>query len=405
MALASFKNPSPYEARLREEFAARGDAAGSESAWNAFAAAGLPHRRLEGWRWTDLRGALAEAGGDGVAAPSVGLSIEDALVIDIPDGEARIHNASGVEGLSIRLTSDRDGPFAPSHAVSDLTRAFVSDIVRIDVAENAHIDRPILLRHRAAGGRRGARVELVVADGASVAIFETVESGDASFHHLLMQADVGAGAKLTRAILQAGAASSVVAGVSSARLGKDARLDQASILLGGKLARLETRLNFVGEGASASMDSAVLVGGARHADITTVVAHEAPGCETRQRHKGVADGKARAVFQGKFFVARDGQRTDADMQANALLLSDGAQANHKPELEIYADDVECAHGSTCGALDDEALFYLRQRGLSEAAARALLIEAFVGEVIDDMDARVAPAARAIVEAWLEERQL
>jgi len=113
--------------------------------------------------------------------------------------------------------------------------------------------------------------------------------------------------------------------------------------------------------------------------------HKAPHCRTRQLHKGAARDHGRNVFQGKFEVEREAQKTDAKMTANALLLSDMAEANHKPELEIYADDVECAHGSTCGALDEDALFYLRQRGLDETAARALLVEAFVGEVIDGMD--------------------
>ena len=116
----------------------------------------------------------------------------------------------------------------------------------------------------------------------------------------------------------------------------------------------------------------------------------------------MARDRGRNIFQGKFHVERSAQKTDARMTANALLLSDGAEANHKPELEIYADDVECAHGSTSGALDADALFYLRQRGLDEDAARALLIEAFLGEVIDGIDVDgVRDVFRARVNSWLE----
>ena len=172
--------------------------------------------------------------------------------------------------------------------------------------------------------------------------------------------------------------------------------------LGAKLSRNETHLQFNGTGAHASLNSAALLSGARHSDFTTNVRHRAESCQARQIHKGVARDSARNVFQGKFHVDRAAQKTDAQMTANALLLSDRAEANHKPELEIYADDVECAHGSTAGALDEDALFYLRQRGLSEETARGLLIEAFIGEVIDGVeDEKLRFVLQSRVHQWLE----
>jgi Fe-S cluster assembly protein SufD len=149
------------------------------------------------------------------------------------------------------------------------------------------------------------------------------------------------------------------------------------------------------------MRSAAALSGARHADQTSLVAFNAVGGRTRQIHRAALKDRTRGVFQGKFLVARGSQQTDAEMNAGALLLSDAAEANHKPELEIYADDVKCAHGSTAGALDDDALFYMRQRGLSEHAARALLIEAFLGEVFDGLPAGIEHILRGQLSRWLE----
>jgi Fe-S cluster assembly protein SufD len=135
----------------------------------------------------------------------------------------------------------------------------------------------------------------------------------------------------------------------------------------------------------------------RHADITTVVVHEGPDGTTDQLTKGVAADQGRGVFQGRIEVARGADRTDAKMGHHALVLSDHAEVDAKPELEIYADDVVCSHGNTVGALDEEALFYARQRGIPEARARAMLMEAFLGAVADRIEHE---GAREIVRAWL-----
>ena len=188
----------------------------------------------------------------------------------------------------------------------------------------------------------------------------------------------------------------------AASLGAGAAFHQAALLLGGKLVRMETRLALEGAGASADFKSASILSGARHADLTTHIAHQSTGCVTRQIHKSALRDRARGVFQGKFLVARGAQKIDAEMQAKALLLSDTAEANHKPELEIYADDVQCAHGSTAGAIDEEALFYMRQRGLDEHQARALLIEAFLADVFDGAERiNIAEVMRQRMHAWLE----
>ncbi|MEM6536600.1 MAG: SufD family Fe-S cluster assembly protein [Pseudomonadota bacterium] len=407
MGFAELKNPTPFEVGLRDEVRSAPHA--DELAWNAFAANGLPHRRLEGWKWTDLRTAAANTAEtpNAIDASTASLppafaagDIEASAIVTITDGKIDVAREANEQSLSVRVFENDFTPIA-DHAISDLNRALSPAVARINVTGD--IEKPIIVRHRAGTGRNGGRIDVHIGENASATLIELIESGDGAFHHMGARFTVEKEGALTRSILQNADAGAVAVGLSAVTLSEKATLKQASIGFGGKLIRLETQVNAVGSEVNVSMDSVAMLEDARHADFSTIVRHECPGVVTRQRHKGVADQKAKAIFQGKFFVARDGQQTDADMQAKALLLSDHAQANHKPELEIYADDVECAHGSTCGALDEDALFYMRQRGLDDATARALLIEAFVGEVIDDMDGAGADLARSMLDQWLSGR--
>jgi Fe-S cluster assembly protein SufD len=175
-----------------------------------------------------------------------------------------------------------------------------------------------------------------------------------------------------------------------------AKLSQTVLAEGAKRRRLETHVAHLGEGAAARIDGVYLLSGASHADITTLVAHRVPGGATDQLVKGVVRDQSRAVFQGRIVVAHGADRTEARMGHHALILSDRAEVDAKPELEIYADDVACGHGNTVGSLDEDALFYARQRGMPEPVARAMLTEAFVGEVLDRIE---DPAAREVARTW------
>ena len=184
---------------------------------------------------------------------------------------------------------------------------------------------------------------------------------------------------------------------AEAALGSHARFAQTVLTTGARRQRTETRLHHPGRGAEVRLDGVYLLDDRRHADLTTVVRHEGVGGATSQLTKGVAADQARAVFQGRIVVAHGADKTDARMRHDALVLSDRAEVDAKPELEIYADDVACAHGNTVGALDEEALFYARSRGLPLAAARALLTEAFVAEVVERIEHE---AARVAAAAWV-----
>ncbi len=163
---------------------------------------------------------------------------------------------------------------------------------------------------------------------------------------------------------------------------RDSRFNSFNLSLGGGISRTEQHISLEGEGAECRLDGIYLMRGEQHCDHTTRVDHRVPHTTSNEMFKGVLDDRARAVFQGKIVVHPDAQQTDGQMLNKTILLGDGAEIDSKPELEIYADDVKCAHGATSGQLDETALFYLRTRGIPEHLARGLLVQSFVGEVVD-----------------------
>ncbi|MBI1250000.1 MAG: Fe-S cluster assembly protein SufD [Alphaproteobacteria bacterium] len=206
-------------------------------------------------------------------------------------------------------------------------------------------------------------------------------------------------AALTRVIVQTGDAPAL--SLARVRLGAGASFTQFIYSEGARLARLETQVDVHGSGAQVALHGVYLVAQGRHADLTSVVTHHAPGASTNQVIKGAARAGGRGVFQGRIVVERPAQKTDARQYHHALLLEDGAEIDAKPELEIYADDVACAHGNTAGGLSEDQIFYLRARGIPEAQARALLTEAFL---IDAMPEALPQALREDIivrlRAWL-----
>jgi Fe-S cluster assembly protein SufD len=163
-------------------------------------------------------------------------------------------------------------------------------------------------------------------------------------------------------------------------------------------------LKFDGEGTVAAIRGATLLKGRQHADTTLVASHAARDCQSREVFKTVLDDESHGVFQGRIIVRPLAQKTDAKMMTRALLLSERAEADSKPELEIFADDVQCGHGATAGALDDELKFYLMARGIPAAEAEALLIQAFLGEAIEGIEhAGLREALMESVVAWLGAR--
>jgi len=326
----------------------------------------LPSRRQEDWRWTDLRGLIRVA-----PAPS-------------PAYE-------GVLGA---------GPFG-ARAPEELAIVNGRGPARLIVA--ARERRTVALRVVAApnAGAHVARLEIEVGEGAALTLLESYEGEGADYlADTELTIALAPDARLERIVLAEDSDAGVSVSRAEIALAAGSVLAQTVLTSGARRQRLETRVSHPGAGAAVRLDGLYLLGGRRHGDITTVVTHEGVDGTTDQLTKGVVDDQARGVFQGRIVVSPGADRTDARMGHHALILSDRAEVDGKPELEIYADEVACAHGNTVGALDEEALFYARQRGLPEAEARAMLMGAFLGEVVDRIEHE---GARDVARAWLASR--
>lgn len=397
-------NANAAELELVARYAMLPEDARRERAFTAFAATGLPHRRMEAWKWSDFKAALNVLEAPDQGAADDPFAALDAPVIridtgridvptDLPDGlrlftkeEAQAFGGAEEMPLGALTAALSGGAKGPSALMLDVTEPVETPL------------RLVCASDRAEGSF--SRLVIIVRKGASLDLIESHLGGAGLSSHL---ADIALepGARLTRTVYQSGGADEAQGVTADIHLDEGARFEQTTLAFGARVCRLETRLTHRETSAEAVMNAAYLAGPGRHVDITTHVRHGAPACSTRQLTKGAVLDGGRGIFQGKFFVPRKvGQKTDADMQHHALLLEPGAEVNAKPELEIYADDVECAHGNTCGALDAGQLFYMRQRGIPEAAARALLTEAFLAEALDEASEAVRETLQAQARAWL-----
>ncbi len=326
----------------------------------------LPTRRDEAWKYTDLRAAVRALPRSGVArdyTSTVGpfASVED-------DGETVI--------LDGRRLDDADAP------------------IRIE-GEAVHV-----LRVVNGAGSHAAEVAIQVAEGGVLTLIESYETQGGGVAALDLAITLAAGARCERIVLLDDAADAVDVSTADVTLAPGAHFAQTVVLTGAKLQRHETRCPHPGGGSTVRMDAVLLLDGSRHADATTVVEHTGLGGQTTQVAKTVAAGRSRAVFQGRIVVAEGADGTDARMRHDALILGEGAEVDAKPELEIYADDVQCAHGNTIGALDEDLLFYIRSRGVPAADAKVLLTQAFVGEVVERIQHE---GARGVVAAFVAKR--
>lgn len=404
------------EARLAEIFAMQQSASAPQlaklrtAAFDAFAKTGLPNRRDEAWKYTDLRALLRDV--KPLAAPpedSAKQSARNAAVLegvasrrvvfvggyfvpelsDLGDLEAGLSVMSLSEALAKgdAATTARIGNVGevddPAFA---LNTAFMGEGVVIRVGAGVCVDRPIQLVFVA--GEQPAtyflRSLVIVEKGARATLIESFEGETAQEYHVNAATEIvlEEGASLERLKISREGAAAMHVSTFVASLAADAQLSDFGFNLGGAVLRNQSFININGQGAHAGLRGANILKGKEHADATLFLDHAAERSESKALFKSVLDDSSQAVFQGKILVRPGAQKTDARMMARTLLLSEGAQANCKPELEIFADDVQCAHGSTVGALDENLIFYLMARGIPQAEAQSLLTEAFVGEVID-----------------------
>jgi Fe-S cluster assembly protein SufD len=403
-------------------------------AFDAFERAGLPHRRLEDWKYTDLRALMREVlplapAPDAAALKRAekalaSLKAVDACRLVLVDGvlAPSLSNLGALEG-GVRVQTLREvledsgnearvdllDNGAASGPMVALNAAMATDGAVITVADGAVLTRPLHVVHVATRSSAAAYTRSFVRLGraAHVTLLESFIAADnaASYQaNDTVTAWIGEAAELQHVRLMADSADAVNISTAIFTVGAKARLNTFNQTSGGVLSRYQGYLTFAGEGSKVDANGVNLLNGRQHADTTLFLDHAVPNCASREIFRSVVDDRAHSVFQGRIIVRPNAQKTDAKMMTRALLLSDEAEADNKPELEIFADDVTCGHGATTGALDESLLFYLRARGLSEKEAQALLIQAFVGEAIESI-ASDALRELAILTAqrWLAAR--
>ena len=328
---------------------------------------------MEAWKWTDVRGALT-------GSPS-GLTAACEPVFKFPSQVI----------VSRETFSPRDT------AMGGLAGNFAGETTVITVPKGVS-PREIL---QISGFKNGhSRILFRLEKHAVLHVSEMHESAEPGFANIETVFELAEDAKLFRTIFHNDHADCTRIATTYINAWADAQISQHTLSFGGGLSRFETRVASLGENLQADIHGAYLLGGNRHCDMTSYIDLGAENARIRQSVKGVVTDKAKGVFQGKFHVRQPAQLTDAEMRHDAIMLSDTCQIRAKPELEIYADDVACAHGNTVGALDESALFYMRQRGIPAQQARALLTQAFVAEAFDGMDDNADFMTR--ITDWLDE---
>ena len=409
---------------------ADGVAALREEAFRRFEVGGLPSRRIEEWKYTDLRALMREAkplaplpdaAARRWAAESAALLASiDARRIVFVDGSfvPELSDLSDLEpGLSIRSMAsaleagdtrvlERMGRISPTaDTAMALNTAFMRDGAVIDVAAGVALARPIHLVFVAARKEASAvftRSLAMIGKGARAMLVESHEGSSEQQVNTAMELDVADEAHVDHVKITAAGALHV--STMMAAVGAHSRFNEFLFTAGAAVVRNQIFVRFAGTGTIAGIRGASLLKGNQHADTTLLVDHVAEGCTSRETFKSVLDGESRGVFQGKIIVRPGAQKTDAKMATHALLLSDTAESDNKPELEIFADDVQCGHGATSGALDEDLLFYLRARGITQPEAEALLIQAFVGEAVEGIEhAGLRDVLMEQVVKWLNAR--
>lgn len=427
---------APYLAQFAE---AESSLPGAQATWlgarrrhaiERFAESGLPNSRMEDWRYTDLRRMARTTFTDAQAGPAPDLDWIAPWYLDNPchrlvfaNGQFAAHHSDiGALPPGVRLqpfadaVSDQPELLEPDFArgserhdgsLVDLNTAMMRDGLVLHLDRGVALDAPVQLIHVAvAAGDPIAlhpRVLVVAEEDSRASIFETYlgVGSQPYWTNAVAEITVGRNSEIAHLKLQQESAAGYHTGFNHVTVDQGGSYAGFVMSLGARLTRTEIRVALDGEHAACRIDGCAVLRDRQHGDVTTEIDHRVPNGRSRQTFKNVLDGRSRSVFQGRVVVQKDAQKTDAGQSNRNLLLSSGAEANSKPELRIFADDVKCSHGATVGELDKNALFYLQSRGIGAKEARGLLIEGFVAELFDDVEhPTIAAQFRRALDGWL-----
>ena len=372
--------------------------------------AGLPTRRVESWHYTDLRRLLSAVPphDETANAKEIAPLLDGSAVLPLLNGVAS-GKTPAIEGVTVQRLAEKltDGSFAPAldphgadDAVGAVNAAFVADGYFLDIAAGAELAAPVELQNVQAGGQTHVRLPVRVGDGAKATIVERQTGSGAAFVSSVSHLMLGDDAEIVWLIVQEQPDDTTHFGQFNAQLGKNSKLTLFIMNAGGKLVRQEVHVTAAGEGSTFTLRGVNLLAGDTHTDVTMVLDHVVPQTASTEIIRNVVTGRAKGVFQGRINVAQYAQKTDAKMACNTLLLSDDGEFSSKPELEIFADDVQCGHGATVTEINANHLFYLMARGIDEKTARGLLVKAFLAEVVEELDDEaMVDALEAILDHW------
>lgn len=381
-----------------------------EAAFGRIRERGLPHRRVEEYKYSDLRAYLKSAAPlagatDAASARTVldnldsfgeldryrivvangsflaELSDVESLAkegVTLTDFSEALANEGGAQLLTAPKSGESDGVVA-------LNTAFVQGGVVLTVKAGVEVSKPVeLVQVAASSGAQVTRNRVVLGEGAKLQLLETFagDTGEGEVN-AVFDYDLADKAALASTRLIVGKSDAARLFTTIATLGAETEFKSLGFIAGPRFARNQQFINFTGENSNAKIYGVTMAGGDALADQTLIVDHTVPHCNSREFFKTVLDGRAKGVYQGRINVAQHAQKTDGEMMTQALLLSEDAEMANKPELEIFADDVLCAHGATSGQIDEDLLFYLRARGIPEDEAKTLLVLAFLSEAIEE----------------------
>ncbi len=383
-----------------------------------FEVTGLPDRKVEDWRYTSLKPIqdrlfAAGAGQTGTVPPALlgnshrlvfANGVLHAQATDLPPG-VRLQGMAQAMTDAPELLAGRLGQVATGQELPlpALNQALSQDGYVLVLEPGIVVERPIEVLFLSSQGTSYPRNLILAGAGAQATLVEHYLGRTDSnyFVNAVTEVQAAAGAHLRRYKIQQDALGASHIATLAGQLDGDAKLENFDLNLGGHLVRSEIHMALQGAGADATLNGIYLLRGSQHCDNAIWMDHVVGGNISHQDYRGILDDKAHAVFQGKITVRRNAQGIEGHQLNKTLLLSDQAEIDSKPELEILADDVKCSHGATAGELDETGLFYLRSRGIPEAEARQLLMTAFIVETIDKIsDDAVRGLMTGLVAAWM-----
>jgi len=384
-------------------------------AFQRFASLGFPSVREEAWKYTSV----AALSGKAWRLPpeaTVSADAKNPSRIVFANGRfqpqaSRLPSRVSVKSIARVLDEEPDSAKSwlrhtdDTRSFSALNGALLQDGLWLEIPPGLKLDAPLEILwtgEKAEGSLLSERLWVQVGAGSELTLVEKFEGdkGGGYWRNALAEIRIAENARVRHVTCQTEGPEAFHFRQVRALLQRSARYESHQLAFGGASARDEVEVRFEGEGAEAVLNGLFVGGGKQHLDNRTFLDHAVPHCRSEELYKGVLGGEATGVFDGKVLVRREAQKTDSSQTNKNLLLSRDAEINTKPTLEIYADDVKCAHGATTGQLDPNALFYLRARGLSKSDAERVLTQAFAHEVLDAVP---VPGLAASLETWLQAR--